>query len=146
MHERSTISENPQQEIGPQKENVCSLGYRPTLNGDSCLDIDECAENIHSCEPKEKCVNDIGSYRCESFIEEPTSETSLQVNKVEKGNETEKDLKLTNENKTGEFESTADEICPLGFSYNDESTKCEGKNLYKWNLLNYILNSLIIVD
>ena len=30
----------------------------------SCSDIDECAEGVHDCHRKAKCINTRGSYRC----------------------------------------------------------------------------------
>ena len=120
MQQTTTVSQKPQKERNFQNENYCTFGYKLSLNGDNCVDIDECAENIHSCEPKEKCMNEAGSYRCESFLEESTTEVDVQrIKDIEKTNE------VVNKNKISDFEST-DDICPLGFFYSNESKTCEG--------------------
>lgn len=50
----------------PLSPQICSAGYKPANNSDiACVDVDECGEQLHSCDPDERCVNEIGSYRCE---------------------------------------------------------------------------------
>ncbi|XP_043527700.1 fibrillin-2-like [Frieseomelitta varia] len=45
---------------------TCPAGYKPINNSkEACIDVDECKEQLHSCEENEQCINDIGSYRCE---------------------------------------------------------------------------------
>ncbi|XP_059151338.1 fibrillin-1-like isoform X1 [Physella acuta] len=41
----------------------CEPGYRKTRNN-GCEDIDECAENTHTCGPIGQCQNTRGSYQC----------------------------------------------------------------------------------
>ncbi|KAK2722751.1 fibrillin-2-like isoform X10 [Artemia franciscana] len=44
----------------------CDAGYKPSIDG-LCADVDECAEKLHACLPDvEECVNENGSYRCET--------------------------------------------------------------------------------
>lgn len=48
---------------------ICSAGYKPANDsGMKCIDVDECNEQLHSCDFDERCVNEIGSYRCEIFL------------------------------------------------------------------------------
>lgn len=46
---------------------TCSAGYKPSNDSGitRCIDVDECNEQLHSCELDERCVNEIGSYRCD---------------------------------------------------------------------------------
>ncbi|XP_017758004.1 PREDICTED: fibrillin-3-like [Eufriesea mexicana] len=44
----------------------CPAGFKPMKDiEEACIDVDECKEQLHSCEENEQCINDIGSYRCE---------------------------------------------------------------------------------
>ncbi|KYN31855.1 Fibrillin-3 [Trachymyrmex septentrionalis] len=45
---------------------TCSAGYKPSNDSGitRCIDVDECNEQLHSCAFDERCVNEIGSYRC----------------------------------------------------------------------------------
>lgn len=43
---------------------ACPKGYR-TQNDGSCVDIDECAENTHTCGYDAICINTAGGYKCE---------------------------------------------------------------------------------
>ncbi|KAL6430493.1 hypothetical protein ACFW04_007830 [Cataglyphis niger] len=44
---------------------TCSAGYKPANDSEmTCIDVDECSEQLHSCEHDESCVNELGSYRC----------------------------------------------------------------------------------
>lgn len=47
---------------------TCLAGYKPANDSgiSTCVDVDECNEQLHSCELDERCVNEIGSYRCDS--------------------------------------------------------------------------------
>ena len=41
----------------------CTYGYKFFLV--SCIDIDECTEGLHNCNPGEICFNYDGGYRCD---------------------------------------------------------------------------------
>lgn len=48
----------------------CFKGYKPANNSEmttTCIDVDECREQLHFCKHDERCVNEIGSYRCENI-------------------------------------------------------------------------------
>lgn len=47
----------------------CYAGYKPANDSSvTCIDVDECNEQLHSCDPGERCVNEIGSYRYETRV------------------------------------------------------------------------------
>ncbi|XP_022111716.1 fibulin-1-like, partial [Acanthaster planci] len=41
---------------------TCADGYKLALNGASCIDVNECQDNLHDCQGT--CQNTVGSYRC----------------------------------------------------------------------------------
>ncbi|XP_028278806.1 latent-transforming growth factor beta-binding protein 1 isoform X2 [Parambassis ranga] len=43
---------------------LCGPGFRLSLAGDQCDDVDECIEEVGACEPVGECVNNLGSYTC----------------------------------------------------------------------------------
>ncbi|XP_055383943.1 fibulin-1 [Condylostylus longicornis] len=42
----------------------CSGGYKASMDGTSCVDIDECVTGEHNCGPDQICRNRIGGYIC----------------------------------------------------------------------------------
>ncbi|XP_060800674.1 protein kinase C-binding protein NELL1 isoform X1 [Amyelois transitella] len=48
---------------------VCGDGYRRDPQQDHCEDVDECAENFHTCDSSARCVNVDGGFRCECKTE-----------------------------------------------------------------------------
>lgn len=44
---------------------MCGPGYKPDpKTGRYCVDVDECAENIHECSKGQTCENRQGGYMC----------------------------------------------------------------------------------
>uniref|UniRef100_A0A3Q1FP78 Fibulin 2 n=1 Tax=Acanthochromis polyacanthus TaxID=80966 RepID=A0A3Q1FP78_9TELE len=43
----------------------CFPGFSLMTDGLMCEDVDECATHTHSCRPRERCVNTVGSFVCE---------------------------------------------------------------------------------
>ena len=43
---------------------ACSTGYSLAQDGQSCVDVDECAIDSHDCSDLQICINSVGSYRC----------------------------------------------------------------------------------
>ncbi|XP_076668059.1 uncharacterized protein LOC143368830 isoform X1 [Andrena cerasifolii] len=62
----------PQASLDQRTESsLCLAGYKPSIDPEEgCVDVDECKEHLASCEEDERCVNEIGSYRCELLKEE----------------------------------------------------------------------------
>lgn len=58
---------NHQKNVQSGLQVTCSAGYKPSNDSKimKCIDVDECNERLHSCELDERCVNEIGSYRCD---------------------------------------------------------------------------------
>ncbi|XP_035287743.1 EGF-containing fibulin-like extracellular matrix protein 2 [Anguilla anguilla] len=48
---------------GNEAFNPCPLGYE--AQGESCLDVDECALDLHDCQPSQQCVNTAGAFTCQ---------------------------------------------------------------------------------
>ncbi|XP_030627474.1 fibulin-1 isoform X2 [Chanos chanos] len=47
---------------------VCSQGYKLKPDGQNCEDINECLLGSHHCRPGERCINTLGSYRCQREV------------------------------------------------------------------------------
>ena len=59
----SIVIGNDDEEIVDYNRQKCTYGYRFFLV--SCIDINECTENSHNCNPGEICFNYDGGYRCD---------------------------------------------------------------------------------
>ncbi|KAK7789041.1 hypothetical protein R5R35_010542 [Gryllus longicercus] len=88
---------------------VCPAGFKPT--GGTCKDVDECSEGLHACDTSEKCVNEIGHYRCDPT--KPPYVNMLKPNVLD--------------NQQG---------CPSGFSYSSDRKTCLDINECLTNLHN----------
>uniref|UniRef100_A0A8C2EPL1 EGF containing fibulin extracellular matrix protein 2a n=1 Tax=Cyprinus carpio TaxID=7962 RepID=A0A8C2EPL1_CYPCA len=60
----------PPNQIHPSLENTasepfnpCPPGFEP--QGDSCVDVDECEQDSHDCQPSQQCFNTEGSFSCQ---------------------------------------------------------------------------------
>ena len=47
----------------------CPAGYKYYLI--SCIDIDECLDNLHNCSSNQICENTEGSFECKEFNADP---------------------------------------------------------------------------
>ncbi|XP_014671757.1 PREDICTED: fibulin-1-like [Priapulus caudatus] len=51
--------------VGDAIQCSCEAGYKLAQDGFSCIDVDECEEEIHICDlDAEVCVNTVGAYDC----------------------------------------------------------------------------------
>uniref|UniRef100_A0AAY5KC74 EGF-like domain-containing protein n=2 Tax=Esox lucius TaxID=8010 RepID=A0AAY5KC74_ESOLU len=41
----------------------CPVGYQ--VQGESCVDVDECILDLHDCQPSQQCLNTVGTYSCQ---------------------------------------------------------------------------------
>ncbi|XP_048885873.1 EGF-containing fibulin-like extracellular matrix protein 2a [Brienomyrus brachyistius] len=55
--------EPPNQSEHSEVFNSCLLGYE--LQGDSCVDVDECEQDTHDCQPSQECFNVLGGFTCQ---------------------------------------------------------------------------------
>lgn len=65
----------------------CDAGYTSNFARDACLDVDECAERVHTCPVGKECINLVGSYRCQclaGFAEQPNG-TCTDIDECEHG-------------------------------------------------------------
>ncbi|XP_011707681.1 PREDICTED: fibrillin-1-like isoform X2 [Wasmannia auropunctata] len=103
---------------------TCSAGYK--LSNDSgmtrCIDVDECNEKLHSCEPDERCVNEIGSYRCVPI------ENTTGMSITEETNVNQRDDRFSRGNKLEgtSVSSVMNEIedCNVGYVFDGKSGRC----------------------
>uniref|UniRef100_A0A3B4D1V6 Fibulin-1 n=1 Tax=Pygocentrus nattereri TaxID=42514 RepID=A0A3B4D1V6_PYGNA len=47
---------------------VCFRGYKLKPDGKNCDDINECLLGSHHCQPGERCINTLGSFRCQRVV------------------------------------------------------------------------------
>ncbi|XP_047357054.1 fibrillin-1-like isoform X1 [Vespa velutina] len=109
----------------------CLPGFKPSQNlTENCIDIDECTEQLHICESDERCLNVIGSYRCELLVY-----TDGNVNDDEEEQQQQKkerDIILySRDNKTGiqtTIPMTMSEMnnlsCDSGYKFDSKSRLC----------------------
>ncbi|XP_030621020.1 hemicentin-1 [Chanos chanos] len=45
---------------------ACPSGFTISTESNTCQDIDECAQGSHMCHYNQKCVNTLGTYRCQA--------------------------------------------------------------------------------
>ncbi|KAG0712253.1 Fibrillin-3 [Chionoecetes opilio] len=49
----------------------CVAGYKFSIQQQKCIDVDECAEELHGCHPQEEsCRNTAGAYECDMACDE----------------------------------------------------------------------------
>ncbi|XP_021928590.1 fibulin-1 isoform X3 [Zootermopsis nevadensis] len=95
-----------------EPETVCPAGYKPSLKiGKQCEDVDECKENVDSCDRhSETCINQIGSFKCEPIVNliknesRPRSLRPAHTGRKSKENQV--------------------DVCPSGYSYSYTRKAC----------------------
>ena len=95
------VMENSAIQIAKCRAIVCDLGYKLDGTHFYCEDIDECETGTDNCFPSEACVNNEGSFMCEScprgfelvttVIEGSTEEDNTTIDSCEDINECEVD-------------------------------------------------------
>ncbi|XP_041129580.1 fibulin-2-like isoform X2 [Polyodon spathula] len=55
-------------QVGREVTCSCFQGYARMGDGISCEDVNECLTDSHNCQARERCINTIGSFKCEKEI------------------------------------------------------------------------------
>lgn len=128
----------------PQNLAKCPPGYKlevgVTTEQKSCIDVDECGENLHSCEGEhERCINAIGSFTCE-IIQQCLSGFRISENhnecidvdecfeELDDCNKIQEKCVNTNGSYTCIQKTDLHMRCPLGYRKNSTEKKCEDIN------------------
>ncbi|VDN60675.1 unnamed protein product [Dracunculus medinensis] len=107
-------------------DNLCGQGYRIDKKTGFCIDIDECAERIHTC-GTEQCVNILGSYKCRCAAGYEFNETLKNCEDVDECKKFDGhvcSLHATCENTIGSFKCH----CKSGFRLAADARGCEDIN------------------
>ena len=67
----NTIGDYICEPIIGHSNDTCPTGFKFYLI--SCIDIDECEENLHNCTNSEVCINTEGSFKCDQWNPESSS-------------------------------------------------------------------------
>ncbi|XP_076756473.1 uncharacterized protein LOC143426737 [Xylocopa sonorina] len=113
-----------------RKSLICPAGYKSTNDSKlGCIDVDECRERLHSCEPNERCINEIGSYRCEEIL---TTKENANFNKKHENSYTYSynsgymSQAPISSKTTGYPKTTVNQtvVCDVGFVFDRRSLRC----------------------
>ncbi|XP_024943000.1 fibrillin-1 isoform X2 [Cephus cinctus] len=110
----------------PSTKSQCPAGYKPTTNPtEPCTDVNECNEQLHSCDSTERCVNEIGSYRCDPLyfrVENEFDNLSDTYNSHYKGT---MEIEPTTSNEEDQNVSAVRPMCLPGYTYNYSTERCD---------------------
>ncbi|XP_048511324.1 fibrillin-1 isoform X2 [Athalia rosae] len=113
----------------------CLAGYKPVGSGiDGCTDVDECAEALHACNPnREKCVNLVGSYRCDPIASRAYPNDSVGRDTASDEDEFESNgyrdypsMERTSApaDRSEDVSAAAEPTCLPGYEYNYRTERC----------------------
>ncbi|XP_051545941.1 fibulin-1-like isoform X2 [Myxocyprinus asiaticus] len=99
---------------------VCFEGYKFKADGKTCEDINECLLGSHHCRTGERCINTMGSYRCQREVSCGTGYELTENNKCEDIDECETGThncapELQCQNTVGSFRCRPKVQCGAGF-------------------------------
>ncbi|XP_051978849.1 fibulin-1-like isoform X3 [Xyrauchen texanus] len=99
---------------------ACSEGHKLKADGKTCEDINECLLGSHHCRTGERCINTMGSYRCQREVSCGTGYELTDNNKCEDIDECEMGthncaLELQCQNTAGSFRCRPKVQCSAGF-------------------------------
>ncbi|XP_051740280.1 fibulin-1 isoform X3 [Ctenopharyngodon idella] len=99
---------------------ACLVGYKLKADKKNCEDINECLLGSHHCQPGERCINTLGSYRCQREVSCGTGYELTDNNKCEDIDECETGThncaaELMCQNTAGSFRCRPRVQCGTGF-------------------------------
>ncbi|XP_067236060.1 fibulin-1 isoform X3 [Chanodichthys erythropterus] len=99
---------------------ACLVGYKLKADRKACEDINECLLGSHDCQPGERCINTLGSYRCQREVSCGTGYELTDNNKCEDIDECETGThncaaELVCQNTVGSFRCRPRVQCGAGF-------------------------------
>ncbi|XP_076236207.1 uncharacterized protein LOC143180395 [Calliopsis andreniformis] len=104
--------------------STCLAGYKPSSDlKEACIDVDECKEQLHSCNENEQCINEIGSFRCESLNEESLNgdEKNRESRDYSYSREYNSQTAVPPDSVSPVLNQT---ICEAGFIFDQRSSEC----------------------
>ncbi|XP_018398956.1 PREDICTED: fibrillin-1-like [Cyphomyrmex costatus] len=103
---------------------ICSAGYKPSNDSriTRCIDVDECNEQLHSCEFDERCINEIGSYRCLPLEINKDTSTTEEINDNQRDDRFSREYKLEGTNISSVMNEIED--CSDGYFFDGKSDRC----------------------
>ncbi|KAH8406404.1 hypothetical protein KR222_000115, partial [Zaprionus bogoriensis] len=113
-------------------KSICPDGYSLDEAQGKCVDIDECKEQLHACEPVQYCHNRIGGYRCLDIKDNNCQAGFLYNNKT---NECE-------ENSEGRYQCIPIDSQDCGTGYYLRDGSCKDIDECFHNVTNSCLNEL----
>ncbi|XP_024879851.1 fibrillin-3-like [Temnothorax curvispinosus] len=121
----SPIDKDPsdQKNVRSDLRMTCSAGYKPSNDSGitRCIDVDECNEQLHSCELDERCVNEIGSYRCVPENNKNAS-TTQQTNHDQRDDRFSRGYELERTSISSVMNEVED--CDDGYLFDGKSGRC----------------------
>ncbi|XP_012529954.2 fibrillin-1 isoform X2 [Monomorium pharaonis] len=103
---------------------TCSAGYKSSNDSGitRCIDVDECNEQLHSCELDERCINEIGRYRCVAIENNGDTSTTEEINDDQPDDQFSREYKLERTS----ISSVNNEIedCGDGYFFDRKSGRC----------------------
>ncbi|KAL0113527.1 hypothetical protein PUN28_012588 [Cardiocondyla obscurior] len=106
------------------QSRTCTAGYKPSNNSGImvCIDVNECNEQLHSCELDERCVNEVGSYRCVPLENNKNSSTTEETNENQRDDRFSRGYKV----EVTSVSSVTNEVedCDDGYFFDHKSGRC----------------------
>ncbi|KAL6257929.1 hypothetical protein P5V15_011528 [Pogonomyrmex californicus] len=123
-------SEGRQKNVQSGSRLICSAGYKPANDSGMtrCIDVNECNERLHSCELDERCVNEIGSYRCIPIENDMSNDDDKATSTTEEVNDDQRDDRFSRGYKLEQTSSPSVtnevEDCGDGYFLDGKSRRC----------------------
>ncbi|KAL7022702.1 hypothetical protein ACKWTF_012350 [Chironomus riparius] len=103
----------------------CARGYH--LQGDQCVDIDECAYDREACDANQICINLPGAFQCDckvGFVLDPLTNACEDINECQINLH---DCLETQrcDNTIGSYRCIRTQSCGTGYTFNAETLQCD---------------------